>query len=383
MDTITLKGISINRMDNTQDNESPNVIKAVISTVNKDRDKEQATEQFLREFASLIVGKPVAKNHKWEDVDQCVGTVTDAEVIETTDENGNNITEVVITLDIRDEEALKKIHDGRYYNMSGGFTAIKSKPDENGIVKLLSCTDAYEVSFVLVPALSDAHIIQKSYKIGGKSMNKFNLKKLFEKHPELKGLDPEVIDDIKAAETDEIKAEDVEVLIDENEALKKENEELKTELASFKEAEEVKKSEERLDQIIAEAIDGATVSDKTKEYIDSEVKAGCADTKDEDAVKEVVSTVLKKYDDLGLVEWAKQEVEEPEHTGEEPEKKEEEPEKKEEEPEKKEETPEETTKGAKKVAMGFYNPDNVSFSRAGNNININNTSLKTCKMGLN
>ena len=313
MNTITLKSVTVEKIDDTD------VIKAIIYSDEIDRDGEQATEKFLESFSKLIIGRPVARDHDWMDVDKCVGSVVDAEVTEI---EGQKC--VVITLAIKDEDALTKIKDGRYNTMSAGFEAEKSEPDENGIVHLLDCLDAFEVSFVLVPAVPSARVIQKSYRLGGKSMNKFSLKRLFDKHPELKGLDPEVIDDIKAAETEEIKAEDVEALIEENEKLSKENEELRAEVKTLKEAEEVKKSEEGLAQAIAEALEGATVSDKTKEYIDSEVKAGCTDVIEEDAIKEVVSTVVEKYKDLGLVEWAEQEVEEPEHTDEEQEVKEEE-----------------------------------------------------------
>jgi HK97 family phage prohead protease len=317
-----------------------NKVLATIYTNEIDRDKDQATSLFLENFANIInkrveIGAkiPILTDHDWK-ADGIIGRVLGAEL-----KQDDELLFVEIELNIIDEEAKDKLDKELYLEMSSGFDCIRADADANGICQLLDCTDVFEVSFVAVPAVPGARVTQKSFEfiskdkdtkiniknsIGGKSMNKFSLKRLFDKHPELKGLDPEVIDDIKAAETEEIKAEDVEALIEENEKLSKENEELRAEVKTLKEAEEVKKSEEGLAQAIAEALEGATVSDKTKEYIDSEVKAGCTDTKEEDAIKEVVSTVVEKYKDLGLVEWAEQEVEEPEHTEEEQEVKEEE-----------------------------------------------------------
>lgn len=143
------------------------IYKAIAYTTKRDRDGDKATIDFIYQMASKVVGLTVIKNHDWSGVENTVGRVIKAEVVDFED----TYKALIIHFYACEEDDIRKIDNGLYYGISMGFNANYT-PDEEGWT-LVSCDDVYEVSLVSVPAVPDAHII-KSKKEGENPMDELN-----------------------------------------------------------------------------------------------------------------------------------------------------------------------------------------------------------------
>lgn len=266
------KKIYLKSVDKTEDTteEIGKTYNAVVYTDDVDRDGEKATHDFLVELAEKLTDMPLTKNHDWSDVDSIVGRIISGQVIK----DGN--TECVsIILHVVDNNAIEKIDNGLYKGLSVGFEAEKENGDK-GVVLLTHCTDAYEVSFVTVPAVPKASIKIKSFKLKGEktmTFKGFKRKKAIAKFPELKSVSEEALDEI-ANDTDEVEVTeaDIEELLKENESLREELKALGDELASYKELEEIKKSESLILDETEKAVDELEPTPEAKECIMDEAK---------------------------------------------------------------------------------------------------------------
>lgn len=366
------KSISFKSVQVTDKDDGTRDIIAIASTDEIDRDGEKPTHQFLESMAKLIVDKPVLKEHCWN-VDNIIGRVAEAHLETRKNKNDEDIECVVVKLDIKDEDAIEKIRDGRFCDVSPAFDC-PDKVQREGYIELTDCVDVYELSFVGVQAIPSANVIQKHKEKGGNIMNKFSFKSLFTKYPTLKSVvdeNPNLIDDIKALDSKELTEEDINNLIAENEELTNKVAELTEKIKAYEDAETAKKSEDEIDELIGVLSEQLEYDDKTKSYIKAETVAGCkslAEDATEDDKKSVVATVLEKYKDLGLVnDKAADDAGTPDD-GADADKKEadegDEPEKKEEDPEKKEESTEK--KSAKPIDFTYRNINANTKSASGN-----------------
>jgi hypothetical protein len=368
------KNISFKSVQVTDNEDGTRDIIAIASTDEIDRDGEKPTHVFLESMSKMIVGKPVLKEHCW-DVDNIIGRVVEAHLENRKSKNNEDMECVVVKLDIQDEDAVEKIRDGRFSDVSPAFDCPDSdRIQREGYIELADCRDVYELSFVGVQAIPSASVIQKHKEKGGNIMNKFSFKSLFTKYPTLKSVvdeNPNLIDDIKALDSKELTEEDINNLIAENEELTNKVAELTEKVKAYEDAETAKKSENEIDELIGALSEQLDYDDKTKSYIKAETVAGCkslAEDATEDDKKSVVATVLEKYKDLGLVnDKAADDAGTPDEGADADKKAEDEgdePEKKEEEPEKKEESTEK--KSAKPIDFTYRNTNANTKSASGN-----------------
>jgi hypothetical protein len=297
---IVYKHIILKNLDDiTQDNIDSSDIKRIAYTDEVDREGDKASLDFLKEMASLIVGKPLLIDHGWS-ANNNIGRVTWADV-----EEHNGLNCVVVKLDVLDEDALVKVKDGRYKELSVGFSTDHSDIID-GVRILEHCTDVVEISFVAVPAVPSAGLIVKSLSKGGRAMNLLKMKSLFNRHPELKSLvenDSTLIEDVQKMDDEEVSEDMINDIITENEELKKKNAALEERIKAFEDAEASKNEEDLVKGCIGKATEQYDVNEKACKFVEDEIKAlyGELDEKSEDALNEVVSTVLDKYKELGLI----------------------------------------------------------------------------------
>lgn len=272
-----------------------------------DRAGDKATHQFLEELAIKMIGKPILKNHE-HNVDDVVGRIVDACV-----KAEGDYEYIEADLSVREQYAIEKIEKELYKEVSASFDAEQKR--EEDYVSLLSCTDAYEVSFVAVPCLRGASIKLKSFIVkGDKNMlfKGFKKKKLMAEHPVLKSLEPEVLDAVIGEGDVEITESDIEALLSENEHLKSQIKSLEDELASFKENEEVRKDNETILAETEKAIEGLDMGEEVKDVVREEAKESIEngditlDKSEESETKvkglnEFIDKTVKKYTKLGLV----------------------------------------------------------------------------------
>lgn len=244
--------------------------KAVVYTNLIDREGEMAVNEFLDEMSSLIVDKPLTKDHDWENVDKIVGRVTEAHVIDCDDYKA-----VEVNIVVKDKDAIEKIDAGLYKGLSVGFQSTKEK--ENDDVTLLThCTDVYELSFVTVPAVPKALINIKTLKLKGVNTMKFKdftIKKLLANHPDLKSVSTETLDDIlKSSEDVDVTEQDIQDMLDENVKLKEQIAELEKQLKEYENV-QTKSDDESLVLSEAEkAVDELEPTEDAKDCIMDEVK---------------------------------------------------------------------------------------------------------------
>jgi hypothetical protein len=137
-------------------------------------------------------------------------------------------------------------------------------------------------------------------------MNLLKMKSLFNRHPELKSLvenDSTLIEDVQKMDDEEVSEDMINDIITENEELKKKNAELEERIKTFEDAEASKNEEDLVKGCIGKATEQYDVNEKACKFVEDEIKAlyGELDEKSEDALNEVVSTVLDKYKELGLI----------------------------------------------------------------------------------
>ena len=297
---IVYKNIVLKNLDDiTQDNIDSSDVKRIAYTDEVDREGDKASLDFLKEMASLIVDKPLLINHEWR-AENNIGRVTWADV-----EEHNGLNCVVVKLNVLDEDALIKVKDSRYKELSVGFVPVCSDMID-GVRILEHCVDVDEISFVAVPAVPSAGLIVKSLSKGGRAMNLLKMKSLFNRHPELKSLvenDSTLIEDVQKMDDEEISEDVINEIITENEELKKKNAELEEKIKAFEDAEASKNEEDLVKGCIGKATEQYDVNEKAYKFVENEVKALYSELeeKSEDALNEVVSTVLDKYKELGLI----------------------------------------------------------------------------------
>lgn len=254
------------------------IFRGIAYTNELDRDGEIGTHQYLEELAPKLVGVPVIKDHNWSNVDGVVGRVISAEV----EADGDTEFIRIMFYAVKNED-IENIENGLYFGLSVGSSA---KADGNTLV---SCTDAYEVSLVVVPAVPGAHITKsKSKELGGKAME----------------------------ELETLKAE-IESLKNALAEAESENSELKNKLAEIEEQEFVEEADETLETKANELADEMDpTNDTVKEYIVEELKsAGYERVESEDGATQLkcgkfislknltnkVEEVKTKYANLGLL----------------------------------------------------------------------------------
>lgn len=231
------------------------IYKAIAYTTKRDRDGDKATIDFLYQMADKVVGLIVIKNHKWNSVEDTVGRVISAEVVDFEEVH----KALVIRFYACEPDDIRRIDNGLYYGISMGFNA-KSVEDAEGW-SLVSCDDVYEVSLVSVPAVPDAHII-KSLKEG----------------------------EIPVNEVDKLKAEietintTLKSVQDENDKLRAENTELAEKLANIEAKEFEDEASDVLNKTVADAVDEMEPSsDEVKGYMVDEIKTCGYEACDADA----------------------------------------------------------------------------------------------------
>lgn len=258
--------------------------KGIAYTNELDRDGEIATHDYLVQLAPKLIGCPIIKNHDWYDVDGIVGRVVSAEIVVTDDQEFIQIVFYAIK-----PEDIANIENGLYYGLSVG-----SCVNQDGNV-LTGCTDAYEVSLVVVPAVPGAHIT-KSKRNGGDS----------------------------DMDLDTIRAE-LEAVRSELETCRAENEDLKAKLAACEQKEFESEANGMLEDKACEAADNMEPSNDTvKGYIVSELKSvgytkvdsaenavtlKCGKFISFEAFDKKVNEIKTKYTALGLLGKAEKKVE--------------------------------------------------------------------------
>lgn len=298
---VRTKSISVNNLSNDEikillspfvgereDYSNFKIYRGIAYTDELDRDGEIATHDYLEQLAPKLVGVPILKDHAWNGVDGIVGRV----VKSTLEMDGDTEIVRILFYAVKGED-IEAIENGLYYGLSVGSCVTADGK------YLTGCTDAYEVSLVVVPAVPGAHIT-KSKKNGGNSdMDELNKK----------------IDELESRIANY--EEEYTCLEAENEALKAENEELKSKIAEAEQREFEAEAEEVLENKATEAADEmAPANDTVKGFIVSELKAAGYSKVDsaEDAVSlkcgkfisfkdfdSVVESVKTKYSQLGLL----------------------------------------------------------------------------------
>lgn len=296
-------------------------IRAIISTDELDLVGQKATHQFLESLAELCKGRPITTDHRTKEVDNIIGEIIDAELITKDNNKGFNFkgTEAVLAeFKIICDWALNKIDDNLYKWVSCNFKPIEKTKD--GITYLTECLAFNEVSFVTVPCVTSARIVEKSYDGGVEMTLEEALKKIDE--------------------------------------LSTENQTLKETVKSFEDAE----NQRVFDAKLAEVLDKA--DDISKEFISDEITKGCKDGSDVDAV---IEAIVDKYTKLGHIageEETEEVKEKTEEVKEEPEEKEEESEEVKEEIEEVKEESEEKEEST--VVDNEVKSFNMNFTNSGN-----------------
>ena len=235
-----------------------------------DRENEMAVNEFLEEMSSLIVDKPLTKDHDWENVDKIIGRVISSRVIEVEDYKA-----VEVTIFVKDKDAIQKIDSGLFKGLSVGFQSIKEEA-ENDVTLLTHCTDVYELSFVTVPAVPKALVNIKTLKLKGVNTMKFKdftIKKLVADHPDLKSVSTDTLSDLlKSSDDIEVTEQDIQELLDENVKLKEHIAELESQLTEYKDIEQKSANENLVLTEAEKAVDELEPTDDAKECIMDEVK---------------------------------------------------------------------------------------------------------------
>lgn len=280
------------------------VYKAVAYTTGVDRDGDVAHESFIKELGDKLLGKPVIKNHEWNDVDGTVGRVIKADIIGS---------DLVVHFYVGNDDTKEKIEQGLFKGVSCGFEPVTEIID--GVTHLTGCKDAFEMSLVTVPAVPRASIILKTFKIK-EDKQMFSIlkrKQLVSKYPSLKSVEPEVLDELAGGEV-ELTEADIEELLSENETLKAKVAELESQIAEYKQAEETAKSETMILDEAEKAVNELEPTDEAKEVIMDEAKEAVEkgdliiehlpDDETKTCVKgldQFISRVKTKYTKLGLL----------------------------------------------------------------------------------
>lgn len=286
------------------DTDGLQVYKAIAYTTGLDRDGEVAEQSFIEQLADKLIGKPVIKNHDWKDVDGTVGTIIKSEVI-------NN--DLFVYFYVADEEVKDKLNKGIYKGVSCGFESVSEEID--GVTHLVGCKDAYEMSLVTVPAVPKASIKIKSFTLKGVDsmvFKGFKAKKLVDKYPSLKSVEPEVLEELAGNDV-ELTEADIEELLNEISELKAKNTELESQLAEYKSAEEKSKSETVLLDEVGHAVDELNPTEEAKEAILEEAKEACEkgdlviehlpddDHYEVKSLDKFIEKIKTKYTKLGLL----------------------------------------------------------------------------------
>lgn len=284
------------------DTEGLEVYKALAYTVGVDRDGEIAEKSFIDELAVLLVGKPVIKNHDWQNVDGAVGTIIKTEVIDE---------DLIVYFYVADTDTKDKLNKGLYKGVSCGFEPVCEVRDDT--TYLVGCKDAFEMSLVNVPAVPKASIKIKSFSMKGEEAMPFRIfrkQKLVAKYPSLKNLEPEVLDELAGDEV-EITEADIESLLNENTDLKTKLAELEAQIEQYKNDAIKSKNNDVLVKETTKAVEELKPTEEAKEVILDEAKEAfekgelviehCDDAEVVKGLDKFIDKVKIKYTKLGLL----------------------------------------------------------------------------------